>query len=43
MAGKTLEDNLKPCPPLASNQAIIKPVESPIKPTAHLQVGLLHL
>ena len=36
--GKTLEENLASCPPLAANQPIIKPVESPIKPTVHLQV-----
>lgn len=37
-AGKTMEENVLSCPPLADNQAILKPVESPIKATAHIQI-----
>ncbi|KAK9802031.1 hypothetical protein WJX73_003625 [Symbiochloris irregularis] len=38
VTGKTLEENLAPCKPLKSDQTIIKPLESPIKPTGHIQV-----
>ena len=37
-AGKTLAENLEGLPGLAEHQQVVKTVESPIKPTAHLQV-----
>eukprot|EP00850_Spirogloea_muscicola_P023862 SM000397S15168 [mRNA] locus=s397:5774:11625:- [translate_table: standard] len=38
VTGKTMEENLQQCPPLAEGQHVIRPLEDPIKPTGHLQV-----
>ena len=37
-AGKTLAENLDTCRDLDPNQTIIKPLESPVKPTGHIQI-----
>lgn len=37
VTGKTLAENLASCPPLSENQAVILPLETPIKATGHLQ------
>lgn len=38
VTGKTISDNLKDLPPLSPGQDIIKPLESPIKPSGHIQI-----
>eukprot|EP00850_Spirogloea_muscicola_P015427 SM000118S25570 [mRNA] locus=s118:6070:11845:- [translate_table: standard] len=38
VTGKTMEENLQQCPPLAEGQHVIRQLEDPIKPTGHLQV-----
>ncbi|CAI0442424.1 unnamed protein product, partial [Linum tenue] len=38
VTGKTLAENLKPCPPLSEGQEIIRSADNPIKKTGHLQV-----
>ena len=37
-AGKTLAENLDTCRDLDPNQTIIKPLESPVKATGHIQI-----
>ena len=37
-AGKTLAENLDTCRDLDPNQTIIKPLESPVKRTGHIQI-----
>ncbi len=38
MTGKTIAENLKDLPGLSAGQEIILPVETPIKPSGHLQI-----
>lgn len=38
ITGKTIEENLAECAPLAENQDIIAPLQQPIKPTGHIQI-----
>lgn len=38
VTGFTLAENLASCPPLSAGQSVVLPVESPIKPTGHLQM-----
>lgn len=38
VTGKTLEENVKLCPPLVEGQQIIRPLENPIKKTGHIQI-----
>jgi dihydroxy-acid dehydratase len=38
VTGKTLEENLKSVPGLASGQKVIHPLDAPIKPTGHLRI-----
>lgn len=38
VTGFTLAENLASCPPLSAGQAVVLPMESPIKPTGHLQM-----
>jgi dihydroxy-acid dehydratase len=38
VTGKTLGENLAAVPPLKAGQKIVQPVESPIKPTGHIQI-----
>jgi dihydroxy-acid dehydratase len=38
VTGKSISDNLKDLPPLSPGQDIIKPLESPIKATGHIQI-----
>jgi dihydroxy-acid dehydratase len=38
VTGKTVAENLKDLPGLATGQKIIQPVEKPIKPTGHLRI-----
>ncbi|MGH8582097.1 MAG: dihydroxy-acid dehydratase [Gammaproteobacteria bacterium] len=38
VTGKTLKENLRDLPGLAAGQALIMPLERPIKPTGHIQV-----
>ncbi len=38
VTGKTLEENLKSVPELASGQKVIFPLEAPVKRTGHLQI-----
>ncbi|KAK4742708.1 hypothetical protein SAY87_000709 [Trapa incisa] len=38
VTGKTLAENIKSAPQLATGQDIIKPVENPIKKTGHIQI-----
>ena len=38
VTGKTLAENVAEVTPLAENQDVIRPIESPIKPTGHIQI-----
>ena len=38
VTGKTLAENVATVPELAANQDVIRPIESPIKPTGHIQI-----
>ncbi|XP_077242483.1 dihydroxy-acid dehydratase, chloroplastic-like isoform X2 [Tasmannia lanceolata] len=38
VTGKTIAENAKLCPALAENQKVIRPIENPIKSTAHIQI-----
>lgn len=38
VTGKTLGENLAAVPPLKAGQKVVQPVESPIKPTGHIQI-----
>ena len=38
VTGKTLAENVSEVTPLAENQDVIRPIESPIKPTGHIQI-----
>ncbi|KAG8462834.1 hypothetical protein KFE25_001607 [Diacronema lutheri] len=38
VTGKTIKENLAPCPELAPGQKVIVPVTSPIKASGHLQI-----
>ena len=38
VTGKTLAENVAAVPALAAKQEVIKPIESPIKPTGHIQI-----
>ena len=38
VTGKTLAENVAEVAPLAENQDVIRPIESPIKPTGHIQI-----
>ncbi len=38
VTGKTLEENLRDLPGLAAGQALIMPLEHPIKPSGHIQI-----
>ena len=38
VTGKTLAENVASVPKLAANQSVIKPIDSPIKPTGHIQI-----
>ena len=38
VTGKTLAENVAAVPELAAKQEVIKPIESPIKPTGHIQI-----
>ena len=38
VTGKTLAENVASVPELAANQDVIRPIESPIKPTGHIQI-----
>jgi dihydroxy-acid dehydratase len=38
VTGKSINDNLRDLPPLSVGQDIIKPLESPIKSTGHIQI-----
>lgn len=38
VTGKTLAENVAAVPELAANQDVIRPIESPIKPTGHIQI-----
>ena len=38
VTGKTIAENLKNLPPLAQGQEVFLPIESPIKPTGHIQI-----
>ena len=38
VTGKTIAENLKNLPPLAKNQDVFLPLESPIKSTGHIQI-----
>jgi Dehydratase family len=39
VTGKTIAENLKDLPGLSPGQEIIKPLDSPIKESGHIQVG----
>lgn len=38
VTGKTLGENLASCPDLSAGQKVILPMETPIKPTGHIQI-----
>ncbi|PNX54404.1 dihydroxy-acid dehydratase-like protein, partial [Trifolium pratense] len=38
VTGKTLAENAELFPPLSKGQEIIRPIENPIKKTAHIQI-----
>ena len=38
VTGKTVRDNVKDLPGLASGQKIVRPLSDPLKPTGHLQI-----
>ena len=38
VTGKTLAENLVDCPGLAEDQPIVRPLETPIKPTGHIRI-----
>lgn len=38
VTGKTLAENIEPFPSLPQDQAIIRPLSSPIKPTGHIEI-----
>ncbi|MDG2409056.1 MAG: dihydroxy-acid dehydratase [Pirellulales bacterium] len=38
VTGKTLAENVSEVTPLAENQDVIRPIDSPIKPTGHIQI-----
>jgi dihydroxy-acid dehydratase len=38
VTGKSISENLRDLPPLSPGQDIIKPIESPIKSTGHIQI-----
>ena len=37
-AGKSLAENLADCPELTEEQQVIMPLETPIKPSGHIQI-----
>ncbi|MDX1478217.1 MAG: dihydroxy-acid dehydratase [Saprospiraceae bacterium] len=38
VTGRTLAENVRSMPPLASGQRIVRPLDKPIKPSGHLQI-----